>query len=79
MLIGNRHGPPLTFTQLPPGADSAISLPRLLKPTFVPMCRKPATPTAPGQFAGASTGPPSLPADTTTTVPRAAAAAIASA
>src|SRR5215469_1367520 len=66
--IENRHGGPV-FTQLPPGALTATSGPRLLKPTLVPSCRSPATPTAPGQLAGESTGPPSLPAATTTSTP----------
>src|SRR5690242_1179283 len=66
----NRHGCPATvFTQLPPGAPSAISGPRLLNPTFVPAWRKPRMPIAPGQFAGESTGPPSLPAETTISTP----------
>src|ERR1700686_275085 len=68
--IENRQGCPApVLTQLPAGALSAISGPRLLKPPLVPPCRKPAMPATPMQFAGASTGPPSLPADTTTSTP----------
>src|SRR5882672_12061108 len=68
----NRHGCPATvFTQLPPGAASAICGPRLLNPTFVPLWRRPTIPIAPVQFAGESTGPPSLPAATTTSTPAA--------
>lgn len=74
----NRHGPPWMFTQLPPGAPTTISGPRLLKPTLVPAWRSPATPAAPGQFAGESTGPPSLPADTTMSTPRELSALITS-
>src|SRR5437588_7871028 len=69
VVIGYRHGPPVVLTQFPAGALSAISRPRLLNPTLVPACRSPATPAAPGQLAGASTGPPSFPAETTTNTP----------
>src|SRR5436309_2305659 len=67
----------MSFTQLPPGAPSAISGPRLLNPTLVPTLRRPRIPIAPWQFAGESTGPPSLPADTTTRAPAAVAWLIA--
>src|SRR4029079_16512757 len=66
--IENRQAPEL-FTQFPPGALRATSGPRLLNPTFMPTLRSPAMPATPTQFAGESTGPPSLPADTTITTP----------
>src|SRR5581483_5075664 len=68
--IGYKHAP-LVFTQFPAGAASAICGPRLLYPTLVPTLRNPAMPATPTQFAGASTGPPSLPAETTTSTPSA--------
>src|SRR3954469_8320838 len=66
----NRQAP-LALTQLPPGEARATSGPRLLKPTLVPVLRKPAIPATPAQFAGESTGPPSLPAEITTVTPAA--------
>ena len=60
---------PVVLTQLPPGALRAICGPRLLNPTLVPAWRRPATATTFAQFAGASTGPPSLPAAATTVTP----------
>ena len=66
----NRHGEPAAvFTQLPAGALKATSGPRLLKPTLVPVWRSPAIPATPLQLAGESTGPLSLPAETTTSTP----------
>jgi hypothetical protein len=66
----NKHGPEVeVFTQLPPGALSAICGPKLLKLTLVPVCRMPAIAITPGQFAGVPTGPPSLPAEATTSTP----------
>src|SRR4051812_37270375 len=59
------------FTQLPAGAASAASGPRLLKPTFLPIWRVPAIAATPTQLVGASTGPPSLPAEITTVPPAA--------
>src|ERR1700761_2425204 len=66
----NRQAPE-ALTQLPPGEARATSGPRLLNPTLVPMFRRPAIPATPAQFAGESTGPPSLPAETTTVTPAA--------
>ena len=51
------------------GAPRATSVPRLANPTLVPAWRKPVIAATPGQLAGASTGPPSLPADATTSTP----------
>src|SRR6266481_5758365 len=68
--IENRQAPE-AFTQLPAGAASAASGPRLLNPTLVPTCRMPAIPATPTQLAGESTGPPSLPAEITTVTPAA--------
>src|SRR6185436_13324976 len=62
----NRQGPPLMFTQLPPGAASVTSGPRLLKPTLLPAWRMAAIAATPPQLAGESTIEPSLPAETTT-------------
>src|SRR5882757_6860658 len=59
------------FTQLPAGAASAASGPRLLNPTLVPIWRIPAIPATPAQLAGESTGQPSLPAEITTVTPAA--------
>src|SRR5882757_903642 len=68
--IENRQAPE-AFTQLPAGAASAASGPRLLNPTLVPIWRIPAIPATPTQLAGESTGPPSLPAEITTVTPAA--------
>src|ERR1700755_3308835 len=68
--IENRHAP-VAFTQLPAGDARATSGPRLLNPTLVPAWRMPAIPATPAQLAGGSTGPPSLPAETTTVTPAA--------
>src|SRR6185436_8676398 len=62
----NRQGPPLMFTQLPPGAAIDTSGPRLLKPTLLPAWRMAAMAATPGQFPGEETTVPSLPAATTT-------------
>ena len=60
------------LTQLPPGALSAISGPRSLKPTLLPAWRRPPTPMTPGQLAGEPTASPTpLPAAATTTTPAA--------
>src|SRR5688572_27763620 len=68
----NRQGPPLMFTQLPPGAAIVTSGPRLLNPTLLPAWRMAATAATPGQFAGDDTTVPSLPADITARTLRAA-------
>ena len=73
-----RQGSPIpTLTQLPPGAAIVTSGPRFAKPTLVPTWRMPVTLTTPRQFAGWSTSDPSLPAETTTTTPRAMISSIA--
>src|SRR4029453_3527364 len=67
----NRRAPPLLLAQLPPGAASVTSGPRLLKPTLLPTWRIAATAATPGQFAGDETAVPSLPGGITTTTSRA--------
>ena len=61
----NRQGPPLMLTQLPPGAATVTSGPRLLNPTLLPAWRIAAMAATPGQFPGDETIVPSLPAETT--------------
>jgi hypothetical protein len=72
----NRHGPPFTFTQLPPGAPIVTSGPRLLNPTLLPAWRNAATDATPGQFAGDETTVPSFPAEITTSTLRARSSSI---
>ena len=70
---------PLKLMQLPAGALSATSGPRLENPTLVPMWRTPATAMTPLQLAGVSTARPSaLPAEMTTVTPAAVNCEIAS-
>jgi hypothetical protein len=69
----DRRQAPLLLIQLPAGAATPTSGPKLLYPTFVPALRRPATAISPLtdalQFAGASTDPLELPADATTNTP----------
>ena len=68
-----RRQSPVELMQLPAGADTPTSGPKLLYPTFVPTLRRPATAITPAiealQLAGASTLPLALPADATTNTP----------
>ena len=66
------------FTQLPPGAASVTSGPRLLKPTLLPAWRIAATAATPGQLAGEDTTVPSLPAEMTTSTLRAVSSSMTS-
>src|SRR5688572_6968822 len=74
----NRHGPPLMFTQFPPGAAIVTSGPRLLKPTLLPAWRMAATAATPGQLPGEDTTVPSLPAESTSRTLRAVSSSMTS-